>query len=195
MILRFSAAICAAMFLTTSTAMAGTTGNGWSSPAPRAKAAGYNWIQASFDKGYSRSASSTTNRVIITLHVASTSTWAYDPASGSITQLPQPVENVSPTTGIGIVVKKNPGSSAVRLSPSPDGMTFALPDTMDSGNYDIVITVPGHAINTKGTGAQNGRTMAPTGATISIPIAVGTNGKIRRFNAELYVEKMAPVTP
>ncbi len=61
--------------------------------------------------------------VVITLHLASTSSWLYDPATGGLNQLPTPEENANPTTGIGIVVKKNPGSSEYRLVANADGAT------------------------------------------------------------------------
>lgn len=174
---RLFAAVCAAMLLATSAAIAGTMGNGASQRAAQSQTARHNWIKASFDKGYSaRTASGhsyTSGRFILDLDFASASTWAYDPASGTITQLPQVVENTNPTTGIGVVVKKNPGSSAARLTANSDGMTFDLPDAMDPGNYEIVITVPVHAINTKGAGSGN-RTIASASwpATLTFHVVV-----------------------
>ena len=106
------------------------------------------------------------------------------------------VENVNPNTGIGVVVKKNPGSSAARLTANSDGTKFNMPDTMDPGNYDIVVSVPAHAVNTKGTGAQNvrmsstatGASMTSASASKSLPaqtmlltfhVVVDAKGKLR----------------
>ncbi len=92
------------------------------------------------------------HRVIVTLQLDSTSSWAYDPATGGLNQLPTPEEQSKPIGGIGIVVKKNPGSSAARVTGDGNG-GFALPTDLTPGNYDIVISVPAHAVNTKGTGS------------------------------------------
>ena len=98
------------------------------------------------------------HRVIVTLQLDSTSSWAYDPAAGSLNEVPTPEEQSKPIGGIGIVVKKNPGSSEHRPTGDSDG-GFTLPTDLTPGNYDIVISVPAHAVNTKGTGAI-GRSMA-----------------------------------
>ena len=138
------------------------------------------------------------NRVIVTFHLGTGPvSWAYDPGTGTITQLPQVVENVSPNSGIGIVVKKNPGTAGThRLTANSNGTTFDLPETMDPGNYDIVVTVPAHAVNTKGTGAQNvrmsstatGASMTSASASKSLPaqtmlltfhVVVDAKGKLR----------------
>ena len=184
---RFPAAALGAaaiLAMTTSMAFAGAMGNGAAQRNGMGMGNGmYQWIKASFDQAKPGS-------VIVTLHLASaTTSWRCDPTSGSVTQLPQPVENANPTSGIGVVVKKNPGSSAARVTADSSGR-FMLPSGMSEGNYDIVITLPAHAVNPEVTGAASARVAASKGATITIPIAVGANGKIRRFNAELYVEKM-----
>jgi lactate dehydrogenase-like 2-hydroxyacid dehydrogenase len=65
----------------------------------------YQWIKASFDRSEPG--------VIVTLHLASaTTSWRCDPATGTVTQLPTVAENTNPNSGIGVVIKKNPGSAA-----------------------------------------------------------------------------------
>jgi hypothetical protein len=101
--------------------------------------------------------------------------WAYDPATGGLNQLPTPEEQSKPLAGIGIVVKKNPGSSAARFTASSNGTTFDLPATMDPGNYDVVISLPAHAVNTKGTGTTRmagGSSGGSKPATITFHITV-----------------------
>jgi hypothetical protein len=117
-------------------------------------------------------------RVLIVLHIATPMAYAYDPATGGFTTVtPIPAENTNPTTGIGIVVKKNPGQSQYRVAPDSSGGTFAFPSTMAIGNYDIVITVPHNAINTKGTGCT--RVGCNKGATITLHVSVGAKGNLR----------------
>ena len=80
--------------------------------------------------------------------------FAYNPVDGNINQLPTPAENVNPTSGIGVVIKRSPGQNYSRVSgPDSHGTWTIDPSTMPAGNYEIVVTVPAHAINTKGTGA------------------------------------------
>ena len=158
----FSAAIGAAMLLTTSAAMAGTTGNGSTAVAP----ATYSLKVGLGPQGH---------RLIVTLHLASTSSWAYDPSTGSLNQLPTPEENLNPTTGIGIVVKQPPASSAHRTNSDGNG-GFTLPTDLTPGNYDIVISVPAHAINTKGTGGvrmAGGTSGGSKPATLTFHVIVG----------------------
>lgn len=164
MIPRLSAAICAAMFVTTSLAMAGTTGNGWSQRAA---------ASTTYTLRVGTGSDSHTHKVIVTLHLASSASWAYDPSSGGVSQLPSTVDNLNPIGGIGIVVKKNPGGSAERVigDLNGDGVATFMPN-IPPGSYDIVISVPAHAINTKGTGTTGGRTMASKPATLTFPIIV-----------------------
>ena len=151
--------------MSTSLAFAGTTGNGASqsnaaTPAPAAQ-----WIKASFDKGYqSRSGYGhgyASGRFIIELHLASVSTYAYDPASGTINPIPQQSVEGAPVKGLTVKGGKNPGGNvAGRVIGDFDGDGVAtFESNLPAGNYDIVITVPPHAINTKGAGANN-RSMA-----------------------------------
>ena len=110
-------------------------------------------------------------RVVVTLHFASVVSYAYDPATSTVTPLPTPMYNSNPIGGIGVVIKKNPGGSAERM-PSPVTVDPTYPNlyhfasSIAPGTYDIVVTVQAHAINTKGTGGQNGR-MAATGASMT----------------------------
>jgi hypothetical protein len=94
--------------------------------------------------------------------------YAYNPENNNVNQLPTLAENVNPTTGIGIVVKKNPGSpnTAYRLvGPDSHGTWTIDSSTMPAGNYNIVVTVQAHAVNTKGTGST--RMTSSTGASMA----------------------------
>ena len=144
--------------MSTSVAFAGTMGNG----SAQRNAMGHPHIAAG----------QLGNRVIVTFHLGSGPvSWAYDPAAGTITQLPEPAENLSPTQGIGVVVKKNPGSSAARVTGDGNG-GFALPTDLTPGNYDIVVSVPAHAVNTKGTGANRMASTTSKPATITFHVIV-----------------------
>ncbi len=120
-------------------------------------------------------------KVVIVLHITSPAAYAYDPASGGLAPLtPVPAENTNPIGGIGVVVKKNPGtgSGAERMAPDASGGVFAFPSSMEPGNYDITVTLPAHAVNTKGTGSTN-RVMASKGAAITLHVTVDSKGDIR----------------
>jgi hypothetical protein len=114
------------------------------------------------------------HRVIVTLQLDSTSSWAYDPASGGLNQLPTPEEQWKPISGIGIVVKKNPGNPSPANAIGDGG--FTLPTDLTPGNYDIVISVPAHAISTKGTGSvrmAGGTSGGSKPATLTFHVIVG----------------------
>lgn len=151
----FAAAACTISVLAgASAAVAGTTGNGWQQRAAAAQSTGHTVMVGLGPEGH---------RLIVT--IAGTS-FAYNPANGNVNQLPTPAENISPTTGIGIVVKKNPGSSAAPVSgPDSHGAWTIDPSTMTAGNYNIVVTVQAHAINTKGTGVAGRTTSSSTSMT------------------------------
>lgn len=109
-------------------------------------------------------------RVLVTFHYEKITTYAYDPSAGTLNQLPQPMYNTNPNSGIGIVVKKNPGSSAARTVPLDGGIGDLTPYLEGDGTYNLVVTVHAMAINTKGSGAQNGRmavSSASSGAMVS----------------------------
>ena len=215
--LRFSVAImCAALvFTSTSAAMAGTTSNGASMAAPAAT----NTISV----GQSGS------HIVIVLCIATPAAWTYDPASGGLSLLtPVPQMNQNPIGGIGLVVTKNPapkkrgyptpmpmnpnprGSSAARadatvsyptpMPMNPNGVA-AFPPNMDSGNYDIVISIPAHAISTTGTGGtaarmnhwysfNNERSATITFHVIVEPMnSASSEPQPRRVKYELYVSQ------
>ncbi|MGC1381714.1 MAG: hypothetical protein WA814_11910, partial [Candidatus Baltobacteraceae bacterium] len=68
--------------MSTATAIAGTTGNGWSS-----KAAAPATNTLTVDQSGSH--------VIIVLHIATPAAWAYDPATGGLSSIPVPSQLVS----------------------------------------------------------------------------------------------------
>lgn len=150
-----AAAACAAFVLASAVpAMAGSMGNGAAQRAAAAKAAGHTVNVGLGPEG---------QRVMVT--IAGTS-FAYNPANGSVNQMPTPAENLNPVQGVGVVVKRNPGSSAARVTGNGNGTWAIDPSTLTAGNYDIVVTVQAHAVNTKGTGGVQGR-MASSDASAS----------------------------
>jgi hypothetical protein len=97
--------------------------------------------------------------------------YAWGPKGDTLNQVPTPAENVNPTSGIGVVVKKNPGSSAARTVPlDGDGIGDLTPDLDGDGVYDIIVTVAANAINSKGTGANR---MASSSASMAAPATSG----------------------
>ena len=104
-------------------------------------------------------------RCIVTFHLGSGPvSWAYDPASGSlIRNCRRPWRTRIPSAVSALSLRRIPGSSAARVigDLDGDGVATFMPN-IPAGNYDIVVSVPAHAISTKGTGAV-GRTAA--GAT------------------------------
>ncbi len=168
--------------MTTSLAFAGTTGNGSGSG------------KANVQDLHLRIGSHA-GRCIVTLHLGSGPvSWAYDPATGTITQLPEVVENTNPNSGIGVVVKKNPGSSAARLIGDLDGTTFDVPAATYPGNYDIV-SRSRTAINTKGTGAlaeANRRNSTQSRLRKSTEQCQWTPGRQKRHTTDVPCNRSSP---
>ncbi len=138
------------------------------------------WIKVSFDKGYASRGARVYPKVVIVLHITSPAAYTYDPESGVFAPMTtEPQENHNPIGGIRLVVKRNPGGSAERMvgETNGDGI-YAFPSSMEVGNYDIVMTMPAHAINLKGTAAAN-RAMVFNGAAIVLYVAVDSKGNIR----------------
>lgn len=149
-----AAAACAILILTgASAAMAGTTGNGWQQRQAAAKSTGHTVTVGLGPENH---------RVIVTIATgnadgsnAQLTSYAYNLADSEINQLPTPTENTNPIGGIGIVVKKNPGSSAGPSCREVSAGTWTIdPSSLTTGNYNIVVIVQAHAVNTKGTGAN-----------------------------------------
>ena len=89
---------------------------------------------------------SSAGKMLVTLNLTEPQTWAYDPKGGTLLPAePEPSEIVDPVPGIGIVVKKNPGGGASILQPGKTGQ-YDLPEKMDNGMYDLVVTLPAEAL-------------------------------------------------
>lgn len=143
-----TAAICAALVLASpSAASAGTTTVPVTAAAETTAPAG-DWIKVAWDNGYaarSGSADPNAGEVIITLHLGTTTAWAYDPAKGGLNIIPVPSQSVSTGPIRGSVVKggKNPGGNYSRVIGNFDGNGVAAFDpTVPAGNYDVAITIP-----------------------------------------------------
>jgi hypothetical protein len=83
--------------------------------------------------------------------------YVYNPATGTVNQVPTPQESVEGAPIRGIIVKggKNPGGNyAQRVIGDFDGdgvATFA--QNLSPGSYDIAITIPAGALGTKAKNA------------------------------------------
>ena len=98
--------------------------------------------------------------------------YAYDPDAGTITPVPSQLVSAGPIRGSAVKVGKNPGGDYVGLVMSNG--SASLPSPMDPGKYNIVVTVPAHAINAINTGSGAVARTAAAGtasatATVALP--------------------------
>ena len=110
---------------------------------------------------------------VITLHLSRPEAWSYNMATGELTPTTAGrQENVSPTSGVGVVVKKNPGSSAARTLPSQGG--GANLSSLGEGGYDLSVSFP----KTASAAAPNAR-LRPQTVVVTFHIIVNAEGITR----------------
>ena len=112
-------------------------------------------------------------RVIVTIKGTASTSWAYNPAHGSINQMREPSAYSVPIKGTVVKGGKNPGGNYVNMIVDANG-TAQFPATMAAGNYGLVVTVPAHAINSNGAGARNGRMASVHSSSASPTTALPT---------------------
>jgi hypothetical protein len=77
------------------------------------------------------------------------SAFSLDPATGkTMATQPEPAENAHPIPGIGIVVKRNPGTSAERAIPVGGDGNALIPSDLEDGSYDLTIRIPRSSLAT-----------------------------------------------
>jgi hypothetical protein len=90
--------------------------------------------------------------VSVQLNLSRSETWTYEPVKGRLAPSTARSEQNPPITGIGVVVKKNPGGGASMIVPVGEGGNGQLP-RLEDGTYDIAIRVPNEAFTTRPTNA------------------------------------------
>lgn len=157
------------------------------SPAATSATAGqglHQWVRATF--GSSRAGGP--RPVVITFHVATTTSYSYDPSNAKVTQLSAPRDPSNPIAGVVTVVKKNPSGAFVGATSGENGI-MDLPKNLSAGEYSVVVKMPRSALNPKdaASGGPMG-SIAGQAASVDFGATVDAGGAMRvtRFNTELY---------
>ena len=125
------------------------------------------------------------DQVVIQLGLDQTEAWSLNLATGQLSPTdPVPQDNVNPTTGIGVVIHKNPGSSANRAMPTSGGGA-SLPTDLEPGGYDIIVRIPPQSM-------PNARLSRPAkGSRVKFHVNVTPEGITRDRGATPQVSSMA----